>query len=84
MNNNSNVGLFLFKNYRSDSIENAFLMPLWNFMYVNKITMGIPSIKAFMYAYRGLMAVVAEMGLVQMLGSNEILEILNDELDSNA
>ena len=81
---NSNIGLFPFKNYRSDSIENVSLMLLWNFMYVSKFTWGIPIIKASIYAYRGQMAIVAKMGLVQMLCAYEILEILNDELDSNA
>ena len=53
-------------------------------MYVNKFTEGIPTIKAFMYAYRGLMTVVAKMGLVQILEAHEILMIINDEQDSNA
>ena len=38
LNNNTNVGFFPFKNYRSDTIENVSLMFLWNFMYVNKFT----------------------------------------------
>ena len=63
---------------------NVSLMLLWIFIYVSKFTGGIPSIKAVMYAYRGLMTVMAEMDLVKMLGECEILVILNDELDSNA
>ena len=52
-------------------------------MNVSKFTGGIPTIKSFVYAYRELMTVVAEMGLVQMHGAQEILEILNRELDLN-
>ena len=53
-------------------------------MYASKFTGGIPSIKAFMYANRGLIAILAEMGLAQMLGAYKILKILNVELDSSA
>ena len=72
--------LFLLRNYRSDSIENISLMFLWKFMYSSKFTGGLPDIRAFAYAYRGLISIVAEMGLVQMLGATEILKILYSEL----
>ena len=50
-------------------------------MYVSQFTGGIPTIKVFTYVYRGLMTIVADMGLVQILGAHEILKILNSELD---
>ena len=50
-------------------------------MYSSKFTGGIPNTRAFTYAYRGLISIVAEMGLVQMLGAMEILRILNLELE---
>ena len=42
---------------------------------------GIPTVKAFTYAYRGLMAKVAEMSLVKMFGAHEILKVLTCKLD---
>ena len=79
LENCNSIKLFLFGNYRSDSIENVSLMFLWKFIHTKKLMNGNPNSKAFAYAYRGLVAVVTEMGLVQILGGAEILRILNDE-----
>ena len=45
--------------------------------------LGYTNHESFVYAYRGLMTVVVEMGLVQMLEAQEILRILNSELELN-
>ena len=81
LNNKCSVGLFHFKNYKRDTIENVSLMFMWNFMYSNKFTGGIPTVKTFAYAYPGLMTVLAKMGLAQMSGANEILKIQNCKLN---
>ena len=55
-------------------MENVLLMFLWNFMYAYKFKGVILTVRTFVYAYRELMKVVAEMGLAQILEANEILK----------
>ena len=68
--------LFLSKNYRSDSIENVSLVYLWKIIYSSKMMGELPETCTFTYAYRGLVSIVAKMGLVQMRGASKILKIL--------
>ena len=74
------VELFIFKDYPIDSMENISLIFLWNFMYTEKFSNGIPNKKAFTHAYKRLISVVAEMNISNLLGAAEVVKVLDVEL----
>ena len=81
--NGCKLDMFLFERYPVDSIENITLMFTWKFIYNSKFT-GCPlSVRPYMIAYEGLVAVIIHMSISISLIAKNIISMLKSELQNN-
>ena len=74
--------MFLFKDYKINSIENISLMFTRKYVYNCRYNKGSPVVKSFAHSYRGLIGIITHMSLPQSLMARNVLNVLNAELDN--
>ena len=80
LSNGCKVDMFLFYMYPTNSVENITLMFTWKFMYNNKFNDQPLTERAYLLAYKGLIALIVRMSIPISLWAMNVEKILIEEL----